>query len=76
MELFTVEEINLMCIYDTGTRKSLLSGLNAALPDVYEPELRALMQSVITRLESMTDADFSVLTLVPDYAEMEDEHAE
>jgi len=76
MEPFTVEEINLMCIYDIGTRAGLLPGLHAALPDVYEPELRALMRCVITRLETMTDAEFSDLVLVPDYAEMEDEYAE
>ena len=76
MESFTVEEINLMCIYDTDTRTGLLSDLRAALPDVYDLELRALMHSVITRLEAMTDADFSDLVLVPDYAEMEDEFAE
>ena len=72
---FTPDEINLMCIYDTGTR----SGLIAALTDMLrylqtdEFELRNLAQSVIARLNSMTDAEYAQLmpSLIPDYDEME-----
>lgn len=27
MDRFSIEELNLMCIYDTGTRSGLISGL-------------------------------------------------
>ena len=75
MECFTIEEINLMCIYDTGTR----SGLIAALTDMLgyletdEAELRLLSESVISRLNTMTDAEYAqlALTLIPDYDETE-----
>ena len=75
MEHFTIEEINLMCIYDTGTR----SGLIAALTDMLgyletdEAELRLLSESVISRLNTMTDAEYAqlALTLIPDYGETE-----
>ena len=75
MERFTIEEINLMCIYDTGTR----SGLIAALTDMLgyleadEAELRLLSESVIARLSAMTDAEYAQLTLnlIPDYGETE-----
>lgn len=75
MERFTIEEINLMCIYDTGTR----SGLIAALTDMLgylqadEAELRLLSESVISRLNAMTDAEYAQLMplLIPDYDEME-----
>ena len=72
---FTIEEINLMCIYDTGTR----SGLIAALTDMLgyletdEAELRLLSESVISRLNTMTDAEYAQFApnLIPDYDEME-----
>ena len=72
---FTIEEINLMCIYDTGTQ----SGLIAALTDMLgylqadEAELRTLAESVISRLNAMTDAEYAQLMplLIPDYDEME-----
>lgn len=75
MERFTIEEINLMCIYDTGTR----SGLIAALTDMLgyleadEAELRLLSESVISRLNAMTDAEYAQLApnLIPDYDETE-----
>lgn len=75
MEHFTIEEINLMCIYDTGTR----SGLIAALTDMLgylqadEAELRLLSESVISRLNTMTDAEYAQLmpSLIPDYDETE-----
>ena len=75
MERFTIEEINLMCIYDTGTR----SGLIASLTDMIrylqadETDLHSLAQSVISRLNSMTDAEYAQLmpSLIPDYDETE-----
>lgn len=76
MEPFTVEEVNLMCIYNTRTRTGLLFELRASLPFAGEPELRAQMESVAARLEAMTDAEFQSLALVPDYEETEDDHAD
>ena len=72
---FTIEEINLMCIYETGTR----SGLVASLIDLLrylqadEAELRTLTESVISRLNAMPDAEYAQLMplLIPDYDEME-----
>ncbi|MDD2246599.1 MAG: transposon-transfer assisting family protein [Proteiniphilum sp.] len=73
MEQFIVEEINLMCIYDTGTRRRLLSDMCGNLPHVYEPELKALILSMIVRLESMTDEEYGQLVLVPEYGDDEQE---
>ena len=72
--MFTVEEMNLMCIYDTGSRDALLSGVRDSLPDVYDPELREIMENVIARLEKLTDEEFSQIVFSPDYEdEQEDE---
>lgn len=58
-DIFTVEEINLMCIYDTSSRSALLSDLKMGLDDVYEPEMREIFDTAITKLEKLTEADFS-----------------
>lgn len=75
MENFTVEEINLMCIYDTGTRKGLIAELEAMQthlePD--ETELLELTRSVMEKLRAISDEEYAVLanTLVPAYEELE-----
>ncbi|WP_028309366.1 transposon-transfer assisting family protein [Desulfitibacter alkalitolerans] len=64
---FTVEEINLMCVYDTSDRGRLLTGIRESLPHLLEPELKELAQGIIGRLEAMTDREFAALVLAPDY---------
>jgi len=59
MDKFSVEEINLMCIYDTSSRESLLSDLRASLADVYDPEMREVFESTIAKLEVLSDGEFS-----------------
>ncbi|MBQ2955250.1 MAG: transposon-transfer assisting family protein [Clostridia bacterium] len=75
MERFTIEEINLMCIYDTGTRSGLIAALTDTLGYLQadEAELRTLAESVISRLNAMTDAEYAQLmpSLIPDYGETE-----
>ena len=75
MECFSIEEINLMCIYDTGTRSGLLAELENVLPilDKDEAELSELIQTVIAKLSRMSDLDYSQLVLLPDYKEEDEE---
>lgn len=65
MERFTVEEINLICIYNAGVRVQLLSDMRAALPDIDDPEIRSVADRVINKLEKMTDAEFSGISFEP-----------
>ena len=58
-DIFTVEEINLMCIYDTSSRTALLSDLKQGLSDVYEPDMREIFGTAIAKLESVTEDDFA-----------------
>jgi len=71
--IFTVEEENLICVFDTGSRAALLNSLNAAIPDFDEPELREIAGNIITKLNNMTDADYSALTFHPAYHGGEDD---
>ena len=66
---FTNDELNLMCIYDTGTRTGLLDAL-ITMKEVLEPEeteLREMTDSVIEKLSAMSDAEYAELELFPDF---------
>ena len=71
MNNFTHDELNLMSIYDTGTRKGLLEALETMRgylePD--ETELLALTDSAYAKLEKLTDEEYAMLDLVPDFEE-------
>ena len=65
-EQFTVEEVNLMCIFDTGSKEKLMSELTAALSG-FNDEMLDIAGAVIYRLSEMSDADFTALELYPEY---------
>ena len=71
MNNFTFEEMNLMCIYNTGSRTGLIEALNEMRghlePD--ETELRELTDSALGKLQAMSDAEFAELELFPDFDE-------
>ena len=76
MRRFTVEESNLMCIYNTGSRTDLLSELKEMQSHLAadETELLALTKTVMDKLSAMSDAEFESLSgeLIPDFEEQED----
>ena len=71
-EIFTIEEVNLICIFDISSRKRLISGLTAAMPDFDEPELTEIAVGVLDKLSKMNDADFTALIFEPEYEDYED----
>ena len=70
---FTVEEENLICIYDTTSRGALMNALRTAMPDFDEPEMRELAGNVLRKLDGMSDEDFSELVFSPAYSNEEQE---
>lgn len=71
--MFTHDEMNLMCIYNTGTRAELLGELTAMSGHLEpgETELIELTRSVTKKLSTMSDKEYAGLseTLIPDYEE-------
>jgi len=65
--LFTVEEENLICIYDTSNRMALKNDITAALPYFEEPELSEIAESALHKLNALNDAEFETLTFHPAY---------
>ena len=66
---FTFEEMNLMCIYNTGSRTGLIDSLRDMRGELSpeETELRELTDSVLGKLQAMSDAEFAELELYPDF---------
>lgn len=66
---FTNDEMNLMCIYNTGTREGTLNALTAMREylTAEETELRDMTDSVVEKLGKMSDAEFAALDLYPDF---------
>ena len=66
---FTNDEMNLMCIYQTGDRQGLISALTEmrGYLDEDEAELRELTDSALQKLSEITDEDFAEMDLVPDF---------
>ncbi len=72
MSKFTVEEMNLISIYNTGSRLGLLSELTQMKTHLEkdETELLGLAQSVMDKVFAMTDGEFDSTTaeLIADFS--------
>lgn len=68
--MFTNDEINLMCIYNTGTRKGLIAELTQmrGYLGAEETELLALIDSALGKLRNMSDTEYAALDLFPDFS--------
>ena len=65
----TFDETNVLCIYAGETKEETVTALREmreALTDE-DADLREITDSVLTKLENMTDEDFSKLELYPDF---------
>ena len=74
---FTHDEINLMAIYNTGTRAGLIDELTEMRKylESDETELMKLTDSALAKLNQLTDAEIENLDLIPDFDETEDSDA-
>ena len=66
---FTNDEMNLTCIYDTGSRTGLINALSEMRKelDADEAALRELIDSVLNKLSAIPDEDYAKLELYPDF---------
>ena len=74
---FTHDELNLMAIYNTGTREGLIEELTTMRKylESDETELMELTDSALAKLNTLTDAEFDTLDLIPNFDETEDMNA-
>ena len=66
MKNYTVEEINLMCCFNTSSRKRLIDDMKRVTLHDADSEIAELMYKTIRKLESMSDAEFEELYIMPD----------
>ncbi len=66
---FTNDEMNLMCIYNAGSRIGLIEALNSmkGYLESDEKDLKAMTESALDKLNRMSDEDFDKLELIPDF---------
>ena len=70
---FSNDEMNLMCIYDTGDRMGTLKALRDMRKELAEEEieLRSMTDSTIEKLSAITDEEFAQVELYPDFDDEE-----
>lgn len=63
MGKFTVEEINLMCVFESADRTELIRDISQVLPHLQGDEMGELAEQTLRKLERMTDEEFAVEVL-------------
>jgi hypothetical protein len=71
---FTIEEINLMCVYRLTSRYALIQDLTEAVQNGFDTgdtednaEMLGIAVSALGKVTKMSDADFDALELYPIY---------
>lgn len=63
MNPFTVEEINLICVFEEQGRTELIAGIRRVLPYLEDGEMLELSMRVLEKLETMSDETFAKMVL-------------
>ena len=66
MKYFTVEEINLMCCFDTSSRGKLIAEMKNLPLNELDEEMEELVFRTVRKLEAMSDTEFDTLYIAPD----------
>ena len=60
MRNFTIEEINLLSIYDEGGKQDFTENINAALPYMDE-DMRELAKRTLSKVEALSEEEYAGL---------------
>ncbi|RKJ31319.1 hypothetical protein D7X25_36060 [bacterium 1XD42-8] len=63
MDKFTVEEINLMCVFEGQDRKGMIAEIKNIIPHIQDNDMVELAEQVLGKLEAMRDAEFAEMVL-------------
>ena len=58
----TVEETNLLSIYNEGGKRGLMENINAALPFMDE-DMRKLAKRTLSKVDALTEKEFAELAI-------------
>ena len=61
---FTVEEINLICVFEFRSRAKVISDIKKAIKHLDDGEMVELPNRVVAKLNNMTDKEFAEMEFV------------
>ena len=61
---FTVEEVNLICIFAREGRNEVIEDIEKTLPYIDDPDMDELVNRILEKLRNMTDKEFEQLELI------------
>ena len=61
---FTVEEINLICIFESRSRTKIISDIKEAIKLLDDEEIVELSNRVMAKLNDMSDVEFADLEFI------------
>lgn len=62
MNRFTVEETNLLSIYNEGGKREVMENINAALPYM-DGDMQELAKRTLSKVDALTEEEFAELTI-------------
>ena len=65
MSNFTVEEINLMCVFDRQGKTELMEDIRRVMPHIKDSDMEELAEQVLGKLQNMSDEEFAGVVLEP-----------
>ncbi|WP_251391301.1 transposon-transfer assisting family protein [Mediterraneibacter agrestimuris] len=63
MDKFTVEEINLMCVFEGQDRTGMIAEIKNIIPHIQDSDMVELAEQVTGKLEAMSDEEFAQVAL-------------
>ena len=63
MGKFTVEEINLICVFDKKNTKELIENIEHILPHLKESDMLEIAKNVMLKVQNMTDEKYKEMDL-------------
>lgn len=66
---FTTEEINFICIVSGNTREETLDNIFEAMPDINDEDMKNIAESVIGKLDVMTDEEYAEFNFADNYTD-------
>lgn len=63
MDKFTVEEVNLMCVFEGQDRKGMIADIKNVIPHIQDSDMVELAGQVLEKLEATSDEEFAQVAL-------------
>lgn len=63
MDKYTVEEFNLMCVFEGHDRTGMIADIHNVIPHIQDSDMVELSGQVLEKLEAMSDAEFAEAAL-------------